>query len=197
MVTNSPVRIHFYNTTILTSPENLTNRKILLLPPLGIKKQELSQTFTQELYSSIQSHFKSPVAFISTDSVYAPYIAESNLILNDGTINVKEIALIGSLMGCTYIVCPQVKNINPYFPQRIDMQITIIHTKSSETVAELVGAFDARDSQVATYFERYNKENLTSKKDADALAYKLKSPTTFQSFVTDTCSELIHRKLAF
>jgi hypothetical protein len=168
----------------------------LVVPPLGIVNEDQRRTFAKELYSSLQRHLRSPLKFVLADSAYAPYIAEDNLVQSDGTINIKEAALVGELMNCDYVICSYINSLTPYFPQRIDLRVLSIHTESITPFAEVSGAFDSRDSNISNRFTRYNEENRSPAESEDDLSYKLKSPVAFQRFVTDACSELIARRIS-
>lgn len=100
-------------------------------------------------------------------------------------------------MGCSYVVCPLVRELRPYHPQNIHLEIIVIKVNTGKVCAELSGIFDARDQDVMDYFIRFCEANKARPEDPEDLAFRIKSPTTFQSFVADLSNSVLADKLAF
>ena len=193
---HSPVRMHVYEWPEKARKNEPTPRKrILILPPLGIDSPEVQRNFHQQLYSAAQRRFTTPLKIVLSNSAYAPYIDEDNLMRNDGTVNVAEVAIVGGLMNCSHVILPYVKEIRPYHPQRIDIQLIVIHSGADKVSAELSSVFDARESDVFRYFAQYSKSNGDSSKNEEDLRLKIKSPAAFQAFVADLCCTVMADRL--
>ena len=192
---HSPVRIHIYEER--TPEEAAKADTVLLLPPLGIKDPQTRNHFHELFYRTALRRFSAPVMEIPADSAYAPYIDSKNLILNDGTLNYKEIAIIGNLMGANYVICPQAYEIRPYPPQRIDLRILVINAQTDLICAEMFAVFDANDRDVVEYFNQFCQSNKEKPEEDEDLDFRLKSPTAFQTFAIDLCSTVLAQKLTF
>ncbi|MDF7801346.1 hypothetical protein P4C99_17845 [Pontiellaceae bacterium B1224] len=197
---NSPVRMHVYDWTTEPEKENkntiVVNKQILILPPLGIDDTKQQDAFYRQLYGGAQRRFATPFKVIRPDSAYAPYIADNNLMRNDGSLDIGEIAFLGALMNCTHVICPNVRELNPYHPQRIDLSLIIINSGSSKVCAELTAVFDAKESDVFDYFIQYSTNHKQENESKDDLGFKIKSPVAFQGFVADMCTTVIADKLS-
>ena len=189
---HSPVRMHVYD-----SPDPLYINKVLLLPPLGLENPDERDRLQKTLYSAAQRRFTVPINMISSDSAYAPYTDESNLICSDGTINLDEISIIGNLMNTVYVICPYVRELKPYHPQRIDIKILVIDASKNQLCAELSSVFDAQDNDTFDYFMEYSQSHKNKGESYDDLTFRIKSPAAFQAFVADMCSSVMAEKLPF
>jgi len=195
---HSLVRLHRLHwpekTDPLGRPAQLKN--ILLLPPLGIKDSETQRKLQQHLYSATQRHFYTPIKMVLADSSYAPYISKKNLIFDDGTINIEEIAFIGTLMNSSHILFPYVRELKPYHPQLLDIQLMLIDANTGKICAELTSVFDARESDVRTHFINYCMRQKNEQEPSDIQHFKIKSPDTFQAFVSEMCSAVMADELS-
>ncbi len=189
---HSPVRMHIYEKL---DPEQIS--QLLILPPLGIDNPEERTRFHRTLYRAAQRRFKAPVKLVITDSAYAPYVEKDNLLLNDGTINLEEISIIGKLMNTSYVICPYVRELKPYHPQRIDIRLVVVNTDKGSIAAEISGVFDAQDNDVIDYFMKYGESHKNKTESKDDLSFKIKSPAAFQAFVADMCTSVMVDKLPF
>ncbi|QBG47412.1 hypothetical protein EGM51_08405 [Verrucomicrobia bacterium S94] len=195
---NSSMRMHVYDWDAQESAENSNNaaKQILVLPPLGMDNSDMKTAFYHQLYSGAQRRLASPLKIIRPDSAYAPYIADSNLIRNDGSLDIGEIAFIGSLMNCAYVICPNVHEIKPYHPQRIDIDLLFISSGTGKICAEFSGVFDAKNRDIYDYFIEYSDTNKRSNESKDDQAFKIKSPAAFQGFVADMCGTVMADRLS-
>ena len=189
---HSPVRMHVYENFNLTDV-----RGLLLLPPLGLDDPEQQSLFHEQLYRASLRRFSIPIKEIPPNSAYAPYITEGNLLRSDGTLNLKEIAIIGNLMGATYVICPHVRSMRIYHPQCIDLRIVVINARTDTICAELSGVFDAQDRDVVEYFNQFCKANKKEPEEETDLSFRLKSPSTFQAFAADMSSTVLAKQLMF
>ncbi|MBN2164478.1 MAG: hypothetical protein JXR25_04875 [Pontiellaceae bacterium] len=189
---HSPIRMHKYDNFDPTIINGL-----LLLPPLGMEDETQRSRFHEQLSRAMLRRFSTPVKEIAPDSAYAPYITGGNLLLSDGTLNLKEIAIIGNLMGASYVICPHVRSIRIYHPQCIDLRIVVINARTDTVCAELSAVFDAQDRDVVEYFNEFCKANKKEPEEETDLSFRLKSPSTFQAFAADTSSTVLAEKLMF
>lgn len=189
---HSPVRLHLFEPL---DPTYIN--QVLLLPPLGIKDPDLRDRIQRTLYSAAQRRFTVPIRMVSADSAYSPYVGRDNLIRNDGTFNLEEIAIIGNLMNTIYVICPHIRELKPYHPQLIDIQILIVDAANAKVCAELSGVFDARDNDTFDNFISYGTSH--KKKDAteDDMAFQIQSPAAFQGFVADASFSVMAEQLPF
>lgn len=193
---NSPIRIQIYNWPQTGKNRQVDKKHILLLPPLGIDHPDQRQRFYQHLYSGSLRRFSTPTKIIKPDSAYAPYVEDKNLIRSDGSLDIGEAAYIGALMNCSYVICPHVRELKPYHPQRIDIHLVLINTVTDEVCAEFSGVFDARESDIYEYFIEYSNARKGKNESKDDLGFKIKSPTAFQGFVSDMCGTVMAEKLS-
>ncbi len=194
---NSPMRMHIYDWP--EKPGKDAPRyveRILLLPPLGIEDPGARRRFHEQLYSGAQRRFTTPIKLVQPGSAYAPYIDDSNLMRNDGSLDVGEVAFIGALMNCTHVICPYVRDLKPYHPQRIDISLMVVNSGTGKVCAEFSGVFDARESDVFDYFMQYIKAHKSKKESKDDLGFKIKSPAAFQGFVADMCGTIMADRLS-
>jgi len=193
---NSPVRMYVYEKSIKKAKETELNQ-ILILPPLGIDDPHVQRRFQQQLYSAAQRRFTTPLAIVLADSAYKPYIEESNLVRNDGLLNIEEVAIIGALMNCSYVICPYIRELKPYHPQRIDIRIVVVNAGNGKVSAELSSVFDARENDIFDYFIEHCESRKNPDESKDDLGLKIKSPAAFQAFVADMCSTVMAARLPF
>jgi len=195
---HSPVRIHVYEWPDKAKKAKQTNvKRILILPPLGIDDPDVQRSFHQQIYSAAQRRFTTPLKIVLASSAYAPYIDESNLVRNDGTLNIKEVAVIGALMNSSHVICPYVLELKPYHPQRIDIRLSVVNSGTGKVSAELSSVFDARENDVFDYFMEYSKSHQGLEESEEDLRLKIKSPTAFQAFVADLCNTVMADRLPF
>lgn len=187
---NSPVRIQMNENRFSTYGLD----QFLLLPPLGIEDKNLSTSFHSALSAAMKRRLTTPLRIIEPDGAYAPYLDEQNLIFSDGTINATEVAIIGKLMACDYVICPYIIEFRPYHPQRISIRLLVVCTETQRMCAEITGVFDVSDNQIFDYFVTYNNAN-GFKGDPEDLRFKIKSPAVFQAFTADLCSTIVAEKL--
>lgn len=196
---NSAVRMHVYDwpeQTQKMTPGTVGVEQILILPPLGIEDLDLQQSFLQQLYGAAQRRFATPLKTVQVNSAYAPYISDNNLMRNDGSLDVGEVAFIGALMNCSHVICPYVRELKAYHPQRIDIRLMVVNIGTGKVCAEFSGVFDARENDVFDYFMEYSKAHKSKKERVDDLGFKIKSPAAFQSFVADMCSTVMADRLS-
>jgi hypothetical protein len=189
---HSPVRLHIYE-----KPDPAHINQILILPPLGISDPGIRNRFHLTLYGAAQRRFTAPVKLIMADSAYSPYVEENNLLLSDGTINLEEVSIIGNLMNTSYVICPFVRELKPYHPQRIDIRLIVVDAALSKECVELSSVFDAQDNDVLDYFMEYSESHKNKSESTDDLVFKIKSPAAFQAFVADMCTSVMADKLPF
>jgi hypothetical protein len=192
---NSPLRMHVYDWNEHQADFADANQ-ILILPPLGIEDRNLQTDFYHQLYSGAQRRFASPLKVIRPDSAYAPYIEDSNLMRNDGSLDIGEVAFLGALMNCSYVICPNVRELKPYHPQRIDISLLLINSGTGKICAEFTGVFDATNSDIYDYFIQYSNAHKGEKESKDDLGFKIKSPAAFQGFVSDMCGTVMADRLS-
>ena len=168
-----------------------------MLPPLGIKDSATRKQIEQKLFQGARRHFINPLKTVNPNSAYANYISEKNLMNSDGTLNISEVVVVGQLMNVSHVICPIFKEIRPYHPQRISLQLTVIDTRTGETPAELSGVFDLRDQDIQDWFERYQKRLGNNDINDDTIRQNSHSPNEFQSFISDSCFELLSDSLPF
>ncbi len=187
---NSPVRIQMNEKRFSDYPLD----QFLLLSPMGIEDETLSYGFHSALSAAMKRRLATPLRIVEPDGAYAPYIEEDNLIFSDGTINAVEVAIIGKLMACDYVICPYVIELRPYHPQRISVRLLVVCTQTQRMCAEIVGVFDVSDEEIFEYFVEYNKAN-GFEGDPEDLRFKIKSPAAFQAFTADLCSMVTAEQL--
>ncbi|MDZ8117244.1 hypothetical protein P9H32_01285 [Pontiella sp. NLcol2] len=192
---NSPLRMHVYDWN-KDQPDSVNANQILLLPPLGIEDQNLQTDFYHHLYGGAQRRFASSLKIIRPDSAYAPYIEDRNLMRNDGSLDLKEVAFLGALMNCTYVICPNVREMIPYHPQRIDISLLLINSGTGKICAEFAGVFDAKNRDIYDYFIEYSNAHKSENESKDDLGFKIKSPAAYQAFVSDMCGTVMADRLS-
>lgn len=198
---NSPVRIHVYDWPEKHAAKGSKERplflkRILILPPLGLEDPNKQRDFHEKLYSAAQRRFKTPLKLVMADSSYAPYVTKNNLVKNDGTINAAEVAFIGALMNSSHVICPYIREMKPYHPQRIDINLMLIEAGTGKVCAEFTGVLDARESDIFDYFIEFSKMHKTDKESTDDLRFRIKSPNAFQAFTADMCCTVMAERLS-
>ncbi|MDF7806395.1 hypothetical protein P4E94_03025 [Pontiellaceae bacterium B12219] len=193
---NSPLRMHVYDWNEHKTDSVNPADQILLLPPLGIEARDLKTDFYHHLYSGAQRRFSSPLKVIRPDSAYAPYIEDSNLMRNDGSLDIGEVAFLGALMNCKYVICPNIRELKPYHPQRIDISLLLINSGTGKICAEFAGVFDAKNRDIYDYFIEYSNAHKSKNESKDDLGFKIKSPAAFQGFVSDMCGTVMADRLS-
>lgn len=194
---HSPVRMHVYDWPEKSNKDDQTHvKRILLLPPLGIEDPDTRRRFHEQLYSAAQRRFTIPIKIIQPGSAYTPYINDSNLVRNDGTLDGGEVAFIGALMNCSHIICPEIRDFRPYHPQRIDFRLLVINSGTGKTCAEFSSVLDARERDVSDYFLQYSTTHKGQTENKDDLLFKIKSPAAFLGFVTDLCTTVMAERLS-
>jgi hypothetical protein len=186
----NPVRLYLVADKPLAPAE-----RILLLPPIGVADTKIRHDFQQQLFRSAQRHFTTPSQMVTGNSAYAVYLSESNLTRPDGSFNLPEITSIGRLMNASHVICPTIREIRPYYPQKISLSITVISTETGKITAELSGIFDAGDPVVQDYFKRYRTATTAKDRSPNDLPMELRSPTLFQTFVTEMCCTMMADRL--
>jgi len=194
---HSPVRKYVYDWPERSKKDRENGvGTILLLPPLGIEDPAQQHRFQEELYSAARRRFVSQLQTVMADSAYAPYVGASNLVRPDGSLDITEVAFLGALMDCNYVICPYARDFRPYHPQRIDIQMLVVNSGHAKVCAEFSGVLDAAERDTKDYFLEYSKTHKGRNESTDDLFFKLKSPAAFQAFVADMCATVMAEELS-